>query len=79
MVVPTSTRTASAVARAIISMAQNLNLKIIAEGIEQPEQLFQLATMNCQYGQGYYISKPIDEHRLWDVLQTKVYMGRWQL
>ncbi len=62
-----------------ISMVRSMGQQIIAEGIEQPEQLFQLATMNCQYGQGYYISKPIDEHRLWDVLQTKVYMGRWQL
>ena len=35
--------------------------------------------MSCQYGQGYYISKPIEEDALWEVLQTKVYMGRWQL
>ena len=62
-----------------ISMVRSMGQQIIAEGIEQPEQLFQLANMSCQYGQGYYISKPIEEQALWEVLQTKVYMGRWQL
>ena len=62
-----------------ISMVRSMGQEIVAEGIEQPEQLFQLANMSCQYGQGYYISKPIKEDVLWEVLQTKVYMGRWQL
>ena len=62
-----------------ISMVRSMGQEIIAEGIEQPEQLYQLANMSCQYGQGYYISKPIKEDVLWEVLQTKVYMGRWQL
>ena len=61
-----------------ISMVRSMGQEIVAEGIEQPEQLFQLANMSCQYGQGYYISKPIEEEALWEVLQTKVYMGRWQ-
>lgn len=62
-----------------ISMVRSMGQEIVAEGIEQPEQLFQLANMSCQYGQGYYISKPIEEEALWEVLQTKVNGGRWQL
>ena len=62
-----------------ISMVRSMGQEIIAEGIEQPEQLHQLANMSCQYGQGYYISKPIEDDSLWEVLQSKVYLGRWQL
>lgn len=62
-----------------INMVRSMGLEIIAEGIEQSEQLFQLANMGCQYGQGYYISKPIDEYALWDVLNSKIYQGRWML
>lgn len=62
-----------------INMVRSMGLEIIAEGVEQPEQLYQLANMGCQYGQGYYISKPIDEDALWDILNTRVYEGRWML
>jgi len=43
---------------AIIVMAHKLDLKVIAEGIETEQQLKQLKSMGCDYGQGYYFSKP---------------------
>lgn len=52
-------RDASAVARAIISMAQNLNLKIIAEGIETENQVGFLHALGCHVGQGYLFSQPV--------------------
>jgi diguanylate cyclase (GGDEF)-like protein/PAS domain S-box-containing protein len=43
----------------IIKLAQNLKMKVIAEGIETDEQLAHLHLLNCEYGQGYYFSKPL--------------------
>ncbi|AAZ28507.1 EAL domain-containing protein [Colwellia psychrerythraea] len=44
---------------AIITMAQKLGLKVIAEGIETEEQRKLLLDSGCDYGQGYYFSRPI--------------------
>ena len=43
---------------AIIDLAQHLNLKTIAEGVETQEQWQLLKDMKCDYIQGYYFSKP---------------------
>lgn len=44
---------------AIIKMAANLNMKVVAEGIENIDQLNLLKDLNCDYIQGYYISRPV--------------------
>ena len=44
---------------AIITMAQKLGLKVIAEGIETAEQRKLLLDSGCDYGQGYYFSRPV--------------------
>lgn len=48
----------AAIVRAIISMAHNLRLKVIAEGVETNEQLQFLVDLNCDAIQGYLLSKP---------------------
>ena len=48
-----------AIVKAIIKMAQSLNLKLIAEGIEKKEQVKFLKKLNCDRGQGYYYHKPM--------------------
>ncbi len=45
--------------KAIANMASNLNLQIIAEGIETREQLEILQGLECEYGQGFHFSKPL--------------------
>ena len=50
----------SAIAGTIIKLADNLGIDAIAEGIETAEQLHQLKTLGCKYGQGYFFSKPVD-------------------
>ena len=50
---------AVAIVRAIISMAQNLDLKIIAEGVETENQVTFLHVLGCQTGQGHLFSKPV--------------------
>lgn len=51
----------------IIAMARTLKLRVIAEGVETPEQLLYLRRNGCDEGQGYYFSKPLpaEEAALW--------------
>lgn len=42
----------------ILSLAESLKLKVVAEGIETKEDLEQLKQLGCSFGQGYYFSRP---------------------
>ena len=44
---------------AILNLAHNLNMRVVAEGVETFEQLSFLTRLDCNYAQGYYISRPI--------------------
>ncbi len=44
----------------IIKLAQNLKMKVVAEGIETAEQLAHLKILDCEFGQGYFFSKPLE-------------------
>jgi EAL domain-containing protein (putative c-di-GMP-specific phosphodiesterase class I) len=44
---------------AMINLAHNLNLEVVAEGVETPEQLELLRGFDCDQVQGYLISKPL--------------------
>jgi diguanylate cyclase (GGDEF)-like protein/PAS domain S-box-containing protein len=57
-----------AIIRAIIAMAKGLNLKVIAEGVENNEQATALQQFGCQIGQGYYFSRPVAEKELMSML-----------
>ncbi|MBD2327360.1 EAL domain-containing protein [Alkalinema sp. FACHB-956] len=45
--------------RTIITLAWNLGMEVIAEGVETTKQLAQLKMLKCEYGQGYLFSKPM--------------------
>jgi EAL domain-containing protein (putative c-di-GMP-specific phosphodiesterase class I) len=45
---------------AIIALARNLNVHVIAEGVETPEQMEQLRHLECEYGQGHLFAAPVD-------------------
>jgi EAL domain-containing protein (putative c-di-GMP-specific phosphodiesterase class I) len=49
-----------AIAKSIISLASNLNLDVVAEGVETAEQLAFLQENGCSVIQGFYFSKPLD-------------------
>jgi len=48
------------IVQAIVALGKNLDMKLIAEGIENAIQLRMLQTLKCDYGQGYYFAKPMD-------------------
>jgi diguanylate cyclase (GGDEF)-like protein/PAS domain S-box-containing protein len=49
-----------AIVKAIITMGQGLDVKVVAEGVETDEQINILRDLNCHYAQGYYIQKPLE-------------------
>ena len=44
----------------IITLAHSLCVDVTAEGVETPDQLARLRELNCEYGQGYFFSKPLN-------------------
>lgn len=49
----------SAIVKAIVTLAHMLNMDVIAEGIETTSQLAQLKLLQCEYGQGFFFSRPL--------------------
>ncbi|MEN5236710.1 MULTISPECIES: putative bifunctional diguanylate cyclase/phosphodiesterase [Pseudomonas] len=54
---------------AVVAMAHNLKLKVVAEGIETPEQLAFLRRHRCDVGQGYLFDRPIPGRELTEKLR----------
>ncbi|WP_174730761.1 sensor domain-containing protein [Mesobacillus harenae] len=48
-----------AIVRAIITMGQGLDVKVVAEGVESKQQIDILKELKCHYAQGFYIQKPV--------------------
>ena len=49
----------NAIVRTISTLARNLGMEVIAEGIETEEQYRELRQLGCEYGQGYLFSQPV--------------------
>ncbi|HEX8097891.1 MAG TPA: EAL domain-containing protein, partial [Pyrinomonadaceae bacterium] len=47
------------IVRTIVTLASNLGMEVVAEGIETEEQLAHLRALKCEYGQGYLFSRPL--------------------
>ncbi len=48
------------IVRTIVVLAHNLNMQVVAEGVESPEQATLLRELGCEYAQGFHFSKPVD-------------------
>jgi diguanylate cyclase (GGDEF)-like protein len=59
----------AAITTAIISMAKSLNLKVIAEGVEDEAQMSFLRAHHCDEIQGYYFSRPLAVDKVADKLR----------
>ena len=60
------------IAKAIITLAQNLKLEVIAEGIESEAQLETLKAMGCDFIQGYYFSRPLPPGKAEQLLRQQM-------
>lgn len=48
------------IVRTIIMLARDLGMNVVAEGVETSEQLSYLQSLDCEFGQGYLFSRPVD-------------------
>ena len=59
-----------AIVSAIVTMAHRLKLKVLAEGVENPEQLIYLRSLKCDEIQGFYFSRPVAVQEFTEVLRS---------
>ena len=57
-----------AIIRSIIGLAHNLGLRVIAEGIERPDQRDAVTALRCEYGQGYHFARPLPREEFEELL-----------
>jgi EAL domain-containing protein (putative c-di-GMP-specific phosphodiesterase class I) len=62
----------SAVVHAIVELAHNLNIKLVAEGIENSDQSIMLQALECDLAQGYFFSRPLTASDATD------FLANWQ-
>lgn len=58
------------ITQAILSLAQHLQIEVVAEGIETDEQLNYLQQLSCPYGQGYRFAKPLETPEATELLNN---------
>ncbi len=62
----------TAITLAVISLAHNMRLRVIAEGVENAAQLAFLQNNQCDEIQGYYLSRPLPSQRIMDLLRGEL-------
>jgi EAL domain-containing protein (putative c-di-GMP-specific phosphodiesterase class I) len=65
-----SNRDFAAIVHAIVTLASNLGMSLVAEGIESAEQVALLQAMDCSEGQGFYFGRPMDAAATIDFLRN---------
>jgi diguanylate cyclase (GGDEF)-like protein len=61
----------AAIAKTIVAMAHNLNLRVIAEGVETEGQLSSLRVYGCDEMQGFYFSRPLPAYEIEQMLREE--------
>ena len=65
----------SGLAAAIVALGKSLNLDVVAEGIELPEQIVSLRDLGCELGQGFLFAKPMPYEALSEYLDARRRFG----
>jgi predicted signal transduction protein with EAL and GGDEF domain len=58
------------IVKTILNLASNLNMQVVAEGVETAEQVRLLKSLGCEFAQGYFFSKPLDATEVARTLMT---------
>jgi diguanylate cyclase (GGDEF)-like protein/PAS domain S-box-containing protein len=66
------------IVKTILTLAKNLGMDVVAEGVETREQVLQLTGLNCEYVQGYLLSKPIDGRAMRELISEIYHKGLGQ-
>jgi EAL domain-containing protein (putative c-di-GMP-specific phosphodiesterase class I) len=61
---------ASALINSIVTLAHDLGISVVAEGLETPDQVACLQVLNCDNAQGYFFGKPMPAELAVQFLQT---------
>lgn len=67
-----SDQTDASLVEAVVLIGHSLKLKLVGEGIETQQHFDYLASLGCDYGQGYFISKPIPVEDFIDLCQSRL-------
>jgi len=59
------------IVKTIISLAHNLSMQVVAEGVESQEQLDQLRSLGCDAAQGYFFSRPVRSEVLMNLIEKE--------
>ena len=57
--------------KSILSLSENMAIRIIAEGVEEAEEAALLSSLNCDIAQGYFFSRPVAEEFLYPMLEQR--------
>lgn len=68
----TSNRDAKAIVQAITSLARSLRMQVVAEGIENSDQLEMMYNLDCQEFQGFLFSKPVSAEEMLELLKIGI-------
>ena len=62
--------------RAIIDLAYNLKMEVVAEGVETAQQYKLLKRLGCHYAQGYYLSRPIPAEKATEFIKKPIQLPK---
>jgi PAS domain S-box/diguanylate cyclase (GGDEF) domain len=60
----------SAIVSALISLGRAMNMKVVAEGVEEEAQSIRLKELGCDYAQGFFFSKPVPSDNVPKLIET---------
>ncbi|MEO6358983.1 MAG: EAL domain-containing protein, partial [Sphingomicrobium sp.] len=61
----------ASIVSAVINLARSINIEVVAEGVETPDQLLMLRSMGCQLAQGHLFGKAVEEREIVGMLQDR--------
>jgi EAL domain-containing protein (putative c-di-GMP-specific phosphodiesterase class I) len=70
-----SNRDYAVIVHSIMTLARHLQMRVVAEGIESQRDLASLLALDCDFGQGFYFSRPVDERQ---ALKLVLSGGAWR-